>query len=93
MMLMLNNFLGLYLVHFPCFIMQFLGWNSIHSGGTLSQNDPSEKLISLRHFLESLVMAMSTEYTESRVVFPSSIVGIFHYGTTPLLHIFNLISK
>ena len=35
-------------------IAQFFGWNRNHSGGTLSQSDTPEKLISLRHFWESL---------------------------------------
>ena len=44
----------------PCMlrllITRFFGWNRIHSGGTLSESVPPEKLNGLGHFSESLYM-------------------------------------
>ena len=46
-------FLGLHLVHQPCLSRDI-------SGGTLSQGDPPEKLIGIRHFWESLHVGPSS---------------------------------
>ena len=50
-------------------IAQFFGWNRIHLGGTLSQGDPPEKLIGLRHFWESLLLQKSPVFVQKSLFF------------------------
>ena len=53
------------------FIAWFFGWNRIHSGGTLSESVPPEKLNGLGHFWESLLTHPSVHPLLSQSTHPS----------------------